>query len=162
MRPQDLTSRLAVAGTTAGLVVALDLTTKRWAAASFQSGSVEVIPGVLTFTYVENPGSAFSLFQGAGSFLGVAAIVAVGVIAAALRHPRPWLEVVGFGLIAGGAVGNLIDRIARGPGLFDGTVIDWLQLPNWPVFNLADSGITVGVVLLLISSWRHREREAET
>lgn len=154
MRQKELIGRLVLAASIGAAVVAIDWVTKRHAARNYRSDPQPVIPGVLTFTFTENPGSAFSLFQGAGPLLGVAAIVAVVVVALALRRPRPVLEVIAFGLIMGGAVGNLVDRVRRGPGLLDGRVIDWIQLPRFPVFNLADSAITVAVALLLISSWR--------
>lgn len=140
----------------AGLVVAIDLLTKRVAAATFAGSPREVIPGVLTFTYGENRGAAFSMFQEGGPLLAVAAIVAVGVILWALRVPRPGLEVAGLGLIMGGAAGNLIDRLARGEGLVDGLVIDWIQFPNFPIFNIADSSLTIGVGFMLLATWRAR------
>lgn len=156
MRQKGLIRQYAIGSVIAAVVVATDLLTKRQAAISFREDPVEVIPWLLTFTYTENSGAAFSMFRGAGSFIGVAAIVAVGICAWALRTPRPLLEVVGFGMIAGAATGNLWDRIARGDGLLDGWVIDWIQFPNFPVFNIADTAITIGVGLLLIASWRAR------
>ncbi len=137
-----------------GVVVAVDLLTKRHAATTFKSDPVEVIPGVLDFVYTENFGASFSLFQDLGWFLSLAALVAAGIVVSALRHDRPLGEVIAFGLIGGGAVGNLIDRLARGEGLTDGGVIDWIRLPNFPVFNIADSSITVAVVLLIVMAWR--------
>jgi signal peptidase II len=128
--------------------------TKRWAASSFRDGPQTIIPGVLTFRFTENSGAAFSMFQNAGPFLGMAAVVAVGFIGASLARPRALYEVVGFGMIIGGALGNLIDRIFRGEGFLDGHVIDWVQLPNFPTFNVADSSISVAVVVLVIGSWR--------
>lgn len=142
-------------------VVALDLVTKRWAAIHFVDAPVVVIPGALRFTYTENSGAAFSMFQDAGVFLGLAALVAVVAMVWSLRKVKSMPEVVGLGMIMGGALGNLIDRVARGVGLFDGHVIDWIQFPNFPVFNLADSSITVAVGLLLIASWRS-ERSTKT
>lgn len=139
-------------------VVGLDYFTKRWAAAEFADGPHVIIPGVLTFRYTENPGAAFSLFQNAGPFLGIAAVVAVGLVGAALARNRPGYEVVAFGLIIGGALGNLIDRMLRGPGFLDGRVIDWVQLPNFPTFNVADSAITLAVATLLVGSWRSTGR----
>jgi len=147
-------SHILLAYGTGGLVVAIDMLTKRWAAITFGDGPQTVIPGVLTFRFAENPGAAFSMFQNAGPLLGVAAVIAVGFIGASLARPRPLHEVVAFGMIIGGALGNLIDRIARGEGFLDGHVIDWVQLPNFPTFNAADSSITVAVVILLIGSWR--------
>lgn len=149
---------LAIA--TALAIVAGDLVTKRIAAASFADERVTVIPGVLWFTFGENPGASFSMFQDAGPFLAVAAIVAVIVVLVAMRHPRPTLEVVAFGLIMGGAVGNLVDRIARADGFLDGHVIDWIQFPNFPIFNIADSAITISVVLLFLTAWQ-QSRQAD-
>src|SRR5688572_32767050 len=93
----------------AGLVVVLDMLTKRWAAIAFRDEPQGVIPGILTFRFTENPGAAFSMFRNAGPFLGLAAVVAVGFIGGSLARPRPAYEVVGFGVIIGGALGNLID-----------------------------------------------------
>ena len=153
-RQRTARSHIVLAYTIAGAIVAGDLLTKRWAASSFRDGPQTIIPGILTFRFTENPGAAFSLFQNAGPFLGVAAVIAVGVIGAALSRPRPTHEAVAFGMIIGGALGNLIDRIARGEGFLDGKVIDWIQLPNFPTFNVADSSVSVAVAVLLIGSWR--------
>jgi signal peptidase II len=139
------------------LVIVLDIVTKRYAATHFSMGDVVVIPGFLSFTYTENPGAAFSMFQGAGPFFGVAAIVVTIFVLWALRKPRPALEMVGLALVIGGAVGNLIDRIARGSGFLDGKVVDWVNLWRIPTFNVADSAVTIAVCLLLINSWRTRE-----
>lgn len=141
-------------------VVVADLFTKRFAAAHFRTDPVEVIPGVVSFVYTENFGSAFSLIENAGTFLSVAAATAVAVVIGALLRERPITEVVAFGLIGGGAAGNLVDRIARGSGLTDGGVIDWIQFPSFPVFNVADISINVGVGLLLLFAWRS-ERAAK-
>jgi signal peptidase II len=108
----------------------------------------------LTLRLVENPGAAFGFFQNAGPFLGLAAVVAVGLVASALTRPRPPHEVVAFGLIMGGALGNLVDRIVRGAGFLDGKVIDWVELRPIPTFNLADSAITVAVAILILGSWK--------
>jgi signal peptidase II len=73
-----------------------------------------------------------------------------------LRQERPRLEVIGFGFIMGGAIGNLADRIFRAEGFLDGKVIDWINLWVIPTFNLADTSITVAVVLLIIDAWQRR------
>ncbi len=153
LRIQEGVKPYLLALSVAAAVVAADLWTKRTAAVSFADGPLTVIPGVLTFTFGENPGASFSMFQDAGPFLALAAVVAVVVVLVALRHPRPTPEVVGFGLIMGGAVGNLVDRIFRAEGFLDGHVIDWIQFPNFPIFNIADSAITISVVLLFIVAW---------
>lgn len=153
LRSKNLILRLVTGVAVAVAVVTVDLVTKRHAEV-YRDAPVEVIPGVLTFTYTENPGSAFSLFQDAGPVLGLIAGMAVVLVLGSLRHPRPAIEVVAFGLIMGGAAGNLMDRVFRGDGLLDGRVIDWIEFPNFPVFNLADTSITVAVALLLIASRR--------
>ncbi len=139
----------------AGVVVA-DLLTKRYAAIHFAGGDVEVIPGILSFTYVENPGAAFSSFQAGGPFLALAAVAVLAYLLFILRHDRPVLEVVGFGFVMGGAAGNLADRIFRAESFLDGKVIDWIDLWIIPTFNLADTAITVAVVILVIDAWRRR------
>ena len=146
-------------GTALGLasaVVVVDLLTKRYASQNFVTDRLEVIPGFLEFTYTENPGAAFSLFQDGGAVIGVIAIGVAGFILGALRAPRPQFEVVALGLVLGGAMGNVIDRIARGDGLLDGKVIDWIDLWWIPTFNIADASVTTAVALLLIYAWRTR------
>ena len=138
-------------------VIALDVLTKRNAANRFANGDLEIIPGFFGFTFTENPGAAFSMFQNAGPFLGVAAILVTVAVVWALRRQRPVLEMVAFGLIIGGAVGNVIDRVTRGDGFFDGKVIDWINLWWIPTFNIADSAVTLAVILLLIQAWRTKE-----
>jgi signal peptidase II len=137
-------------------VVVADLVTKRYAALNFDGSPVEVIPGFLGFTYVENPGGAFGLFPGGGVIIGIAAIVVTVIVLVALFRDRPPLEMVALGFVLGGAVGNLVDRFARGEGIIDGPVIDWIELWFIPTFNIADASVTVAVSLLLIHAWRTR------
>lgn len=137
-------------------VVVADLVTKRYASAHFSDSPVEVIPGFLTFTFTENPGAAFSLFQNAGSFLGVAAIVVSVFVLWSIRTERPFLEVAALGLVLGGANGNLMDRVFRGEGFLDGKVIDWISMWWIPTFNISDASVTIAVGLLLIHAWRTR------
>jgi signal peptidase II len=142
-------------GIAAGVVV-LDLWTKRYAALHFDGNPVEVIPGFFGFTYIENPGGAFGFFQDGGTIIGVAAIIVTGVVLVALASPRARIETVALGFVLGGAIGNLVDRFARGDGLIDGPVIDWIELWIIPTFNLADASVTLAVALLLIQAWRNR------
>lgn len=154
--PFDLIRRYTLGLGLATFVVAVDLWTKRFAALNFVGNPVEVIPGFFGFTYVENPGGAFGFFRGGGTVIAVAALVIAGIVLVALSRERPALETVALGLVFGGAVGNLVDRVARGPGLIDGSVIDWIELWFIPTFNIADTSITVAVGLLLIQAWRTR------
>ncbi len=151
-----MTKRYTTAVGIAIAIVVADLITKRYAAVNFVDSPVTVIDGFLTFTYTENPGAAFSLFKGAGPYLGVAAIAISGFILGSLRAAHPLFEVIAFGLVLGGAMGNLADRVFRGSGFLDGKVIDWVDMWWIPTFNIADASITVAVVLLLIHAWRTR------
>jgi len=139
----------------AGVVIA-DLWAKRYAALHFEGSPVEIIPGFFGFTYIENPGGAFGFFQDGGTIIAVAAIIVTGIVLVALAAPRARLETVALGFVLGGAIGNLVDRFARGEGLVDGAVIDWIELWIIPTFNIADASVTVAVALLLIHAWRNR------
>lgn len=151
-----MTRRYPMAVGIAVLIVALDLYTKRLAAIHFDGSPLELIPGFLTLTYTENPGAAFSLFTGAGPYIGVAAIAVSAFVLGALRAARPTLEVVALGMVLGGALGNLADRIFRGDGFLDGKVIDWVDMWWIPTFNIADASITVAIALLLLHAWKTR------
>ena len=154
--PLLLTRRYLIGlGIAAGVVV-VDLLTKRHAALNFETSPVEIIPGFFGFTYVENPGGAFGFFQNGGVVIGVAALIVSIVVLFALGADRPRLETVALGFVLGGALGNLIDRFARGEGLIDGPVIDWIELWIIPTFNIADFSVTIAVSLLLIHAWRTR------
>lgn len=108
--------------------------------------SISVIPHVLWLTYVHNTGAAFSLFQrGTAILAAISAMVVVAVVWAS-RHPLTsgrWFR-VGLGLVLGGALGNLYDR------LFYRSVVDFLDVRVWPVFNVADSSIVVGGILVFL------------
>ncbi len=119
---------------------------------------VRVLGSFLQLTLTRNPGAAFSLGASFGWAATVAySAIAIGVIVLILRTSRrirsaAWA--VTLGLLLGGATGNLTDRIFRSPGPFRGWVVDWIQLPHWPVFNLADSAIVCGGVLAVLLSAR--------
>jgi signal peptidase II len=140
----------------ATVVVIADLLTKRYAALNFDGNPVEIIPGFFGFTFVENPGGAFGMFQNGGVVIGIAAVIITLVVLVALATERPMAETVALGLVVGGAVGNLVDRFARGEGIIDGAVIDWVELWWIPTFNIADTSVTVAVALLLIHAWRSK------
>jgi len=115
---------------------------------------IRLLGGLLTLRLIRNSGAAFSLGT---SLTLVFTAIAVGVIIFILRTARrlrslPWA--ITLGLLLGGATGNLGDRIFRAPGPFRGDVVDWIQLPHWPVFNLADSAIVCGGVLAVLLAVR--------
>jgi signal peptidase II len=105
---------------------------------------------ILAISHVENPGAAFGILQGAGSFLLGAAVVGVGMVLIYLMlvPPAQRLYVAALALILGGAVGNLIDRVAKG------TVTDFIDPTHYPAFNIADSAIVCGVVAVVLLSLR--------
>lgn len=134
-------------------MVVADQLTKWWARSALADGDVELIDGFLRFYLVENRGSAFSLFQGGGPVLAAVAAVAAVWLVKLAGQAETRTQLAALGLIMGGAVGNLADRIAKASGSFlGGSVTDFIDFSFWPTFNLADSAITVGVVLLL---WTH-------
>jgi len=114
---------------------------------------VPVIGRLLTFRLIRNPGAAFS--QGEG-FAWVFAVAAVLVLAYVLVRLVPRLGHVGWtvalALLAAGVAGNLGDRLFRAPGPFRGHVVDFLQLPHWPIFNVADMCITTAAVMIVVLS----------
>lgn len=135
-------------------VVAADQLTKWWARAALADGDYDLIDGFLRFYLVENRGSAFSLFRGGGPLLGLAALAAAAWLIKLAGRAETRLGLAALGLILGGAVGNLADRIFKAEGSpLSGSVTDFIDFSFWPTFNLADSAITVGVVLLL---WTYR------
>ncbi|MGH8871780.1 MAG: signal peptidase II [Acidimicrobiia bacterium] len=148
--------RYAVGVGLAALVVAVDALTKRWASIELSDAPLVLIPDFLVLTFTENPGAAFSLFKDAGPYLGTAAIAVSAGLLWSLRLERPVMETIAYGLIVGGALGNLVDRVFRGPGFLDGKVIDWIDLWWIPTFNVADMSITIAVALLVIHTWLRR------
>jgi signal peptidase II len=140
----------------AWLVWILDLATKAWAVSELANREpVKIIGSFFQLTFVRNPGAAFSFASNATLFLSIfGIIVAVGVIYFAPKITSKGWSIV-LGLVLGGVLGNLMDRIFREPSFLRGHVIDWLQLPNWPVFNIADSAIVVAAALAMILTARN-------
>ena len=116
---------------------------------------VAVVPGV-RLMLTENTGAAFGLFQGGSAWLAVVGVLVVaGGLGWLVRHPEARGAVVwGLGLLLGGAVGNLWDRWVSG------RVVDYVSIGPWTVFNLADSAIVVGMILLAVEAWRHDRSRA--
>jgi signal peptidase II len=136
-------------------VLALDIVSKVLVVAQLSGRPpVRLLGGFLRLLVTRNPGAAFSFGT---SMTVVFSAIAIGVIVIIARTARrirslPWA--LTLGLLLGGATGNLADRIFRYPGLFRGYVVDWIELPHWPVFNLADSSIVCGGVLVVLLSMR--------
>ena len=137
---------------------ALDVATKVWAAASLTDRVISLLGGRLLLRESRNTGAAFSIGTGQTVLISVVAIVVIAVILLHQRQVTSRLAASGWGLVAGGAAGNLTDRLLRGPGPLRGGVVDWISLGWFPSFNAADSAITVGVVLLLAVTVRDERR----
>jgi signal peptidase II len=147
----------------AALVLVLDVVTKVLAVARLEGREpVELLGGAAYLVLVRNPGAAFSLATGYTWVLSLVAVAVVVVIARIARRLRSTGWAVALGLVLGGALGNLADRIFRAPGPLQGHVVDVVSLfaPDgsvWPVFNLADSSIVTGGVLLVLLALTGRE-----
>ncbi len=129
----------------AALVVGLDQLTKWFVSGSLARG--EDWPGgwPVYFVHVTNSGAAFGILQDSGPLLAVTSVFGMAAILVFLFNPgfaHPVLR-LGLAMMLGGAVGNLIDRV------MNGEVVDFVKFPHWPAFNLADSAITIGVILLV-------------
>ncbi len=139
------------------MVVGLDQLTKHTIATSISPGETKKFLPAINFVHVRNTGVAFGVFSGGGALVLAFTLGALAVLVGyfALRPDRPWLWLP-TGMLVGGAIGNLIDRIANG------SVIDFIKLPDWPAFNVADMSITFGVLALLwvLEGPRRHERPA--
>ena len=136
------------------LTLCADQLTKWLVVSCFAPGqSLPMFPPLLYLTYVQNTGAAFGLFKGQQVLFILLAVGVIAYLVRTLLSGKPLAAVTAWGsaLILGGAAGNLLDRLRLG------YVIDFLDLRVWPVFNIGDSAITIGVVLLL---WQglHREK----
>ena len=148
MRPPSRAAGWRALATVAFLVIALDQVSKAIVRGAIEPGERVDGPPIVDFVHVMNQGVAFG-FLGEESRGLVVAITCVALAAVlgwfALAPERPWAWLA-IGLLAGGALGNLIDR-AR-----EDAVTDWIDLPAWPSFNLADMAITLGAVVLVLSA----------
>ena len=136
----------------AALIAVIDQVTKSIVTAALGPDSslsrLDLVPGWLAIAYVENRGAAFGLFGGVSSLLPLIGIVLVAALLIHYRSERnpPLTQALAVGAVVGGAVGNLADRLRLG------YVVDFISIGPWPNFNIADSAVTVGV-LVLIWNW---------
>jgi signal peptidase II len=147
--------RVGVLIAVAAAIYALDVASKAIVVATMHYGQpIKLLGPALQLNYTRNPGAAFSVGE---AYTILFTAIAVGVIVVILRLSRrlfslPWA--IALGLLLGGALGNLTDRITRAPGVLRGWVVDFIQLPHWPIFNLADSAICVGGALMVLLAFR--------
>ena len=114
---------------------------------------IDLIPRVLRLSYATNSGGAFGVFRGQPWLFFLATLAVCLVIVVASRRLASMATAVGLGLILGGALGNLTDRVIRGPGV-SGHVVDFIDFRVWPVFNLADSAIVIGAAIVVLAGAR--------
>ena len=140
----------------AWFVWVLDLATKLWAVSTLSDRSnIKVLGDFFQLTLVRNPGAAFSIAEGATIFLTLFGFFVLAIIFyySVKITSKGWSVVLGLAM--GGILGNLVDRIFREPGVLRGHVIDWLQVPNFPVFNIADSAIVIAAGVSMLLSLRN-------
>ena len=133
-------------------VVVLDQLTKWWALNTLDDRDIDVF-WTLRFNLSFNNGMAFSQGEGLGPVIGVLALVVIVALVLSVRREDNVLADVAVGLIVGGAIGNVIDRLFRDPAWMRGAVVDFIDFQWFPIFNVADMGITIGGIMLVAVSW---------
>ena len=154
--PQQRSRRLLwlTLSVAAGVVI-VDQLTKAWAIANLKNKPpVELLGEWLRLNYLENSGAAFSLGTGFTLIFTAIAVVVVVVIVRTASRLGSVGWAIALGGLLGGALGNLIDRLTRAPGIGRGHVVDFIQLPHWPVFNVADMSIVCSAVLMVFLALR--------
>jgi signal peptidase II len=140
------------------IVVALDQLTKRWALSDLAGGQPRHVVWTLQLNLTRNRGMAFSQAQGIGPLIGIGALLVVLWLAWTSRKLTSRVPAVAAGMIAGGAIGNLADRVFRGERFLHGAVIDFIDFQWFPIFNVADMAIDIGGALFVLwSVFGHRE-----
>ncbi len=139
------------------LVVGLDQVSKSWAQSRLAGGSQIEVLGPIKLRLEYNSGFAFSLGSGHPAIIGFFAVVAVVMLVLFARRVKQLPMLVGIALIAGGALGNVVDRIFRHNG---GAVIDFIYSGFWPTFNLADTAVVAGVALIFLNGLFGRSKHS--
>ncbi len=155
--PRDYGRRMVGA---ALAVVVADQLTKHWAVTSLAASGPREVFWTLQWNLSFNSGMAFSRGQGLGPIIGAVALVVIIYMASTIRRMASPFAALAGGLIIGGAVGNLIDRVFRERGWLRGRVVDFVDFQWFPIFNIADSAITVGGVLFVLWSLTRGGRHA--
>ncbi len=156
-RSQGLRSSLLLAAA----VVAADQLTKHWAVNRLSGDRTIDVVWTLRMNLTFNSGMAFSQAQGLGPIVGVVALAVVVVLLVSLRKQGGPMSNVAVGLVIGGAVGNIVDRLFRGDGWLRGSVVDFIDFQWFPIFNIADIAVNVGGGLLLLGAFLGARRPVQ-
>jgi len=140
---------------TAWTIWLFDFATKQWAISALEVEPKKILGSFLQLTLVKNPGAAFGFATGLTLLYSILAVLVVATIVYFARAISSGGWQLTAGLLLGGVMGNLADRAFREPAFFRGHVIDWIELPNWPVFNLADSAIVIAAGIAFVLSVRN-------
>ncbi len=155
------TARWPLLLTVAAITLALDQLTKAWVVSALGDGHVVDLVGSLRLRLIVNHGSAFSLTDGRGALISLLALIVVALLLRTGRQASRPAMAIALGLVVGGALGNLTDRAFRaGEGFLGGGVVDFVDLQWWPVFNVADSAVVVGALLLFLVQWQEGDGSA--
>jgi signal peptidase II len=136
----------------AAIVVALDQLTKHWAVNALSDGRERHVVWTLQWNLAYNTGMAFSRGRGLGPVIALCALLVVIVLVVSTARVESRSARFAAGLLIGGALGNLVDRVFRGDGWLHGAVVDFIDVQWWPIFNVADIGVSCGAVLFALSS----------
>ena len=146
----------------AGVIVVLDQLSKAWVLRDLADGRIIHVIWTLQFNLTYNRGMAFSRGTGLGPVIGVIALVVVVMLLLSLRRADNSLTRLATGLIIGGAVGNILDRLFRGSGWMRGAVIDFIDFQWWPVFNIADMAIMIGAATMIVAMLKYNSQIERT
>ena len=142
----------------AAVIVLLDQISKAWALGALSDGRIIHVIWTMQFNLTFNRGMAFSRGTGIGPIIGVIGLVVVVLLLLSLRRVDNALTRVATGLIIGGAVGNILDRLFRGSGWMRGAVVDFIDFQWWPVFNVADMAIMIGAATMMVAMLKYNSQ----
>jgi signal peptidase II len=140
------------------VIVLLDQVSKAWALRDLADGRIIQVIWTMQFNLTFNRGMAFSRGTGIGPIIGVIGLVVVVLLLLSLRRADNALTRVATGLIIGGAVGNILDRLFRGSGWMRGAVVDFIDFQWWPVFNVADMAIMIGAATMMVAMLKYNSQ----
>jgi len=140
------------------VIVLLDQVSKAWALRDLADGRIIQVIWTMQFNLTFNRGMAFSRGTGIGPIIGVIGLVVVVLLLLSLRRADNALTRVATGLIIGGALGNILDRLFRGSGWMRGAVVDFIDFQWWPVFNIADMAIMIGAATMMVAMLKYNSQ----